>query len=146
MTRLHRGGSECILLSACWYRGSRIRSGHRREGWPARAPAVSGHKPQLLYDYPFSSPINLGILPAFLFFKHQRIVPQACCSSQIPLSECLSISSVYSTVKDFRILVPFLLVQRIGKTVNAYQRIRMLLLQHRFPQRQFLSIYLIVIR
>ena len=46
-------------------------------------------------------------------------------------------------VKHFRMLVPFLLVQQIGKTVNACQRIRMLLAQHPFPQRQFLSMHLL---
>ena len=45
-------------------------------------------------------------------------------------------------VKHFRILVPFLLVQQIGKTVNARQRIRMLFPQRPFPQRQCLSMHL----
>ncbi len=45
-------------------------------------------------------------------------------------------------VKHFRVLVLFLLVQQIGKTVNARQRIRMLLAQHRFLQRQCLSMHL----
>ena len=44
-------------------------------------------------------------------------------------------------VKSFRILVPFPLVQQIGKTVNARQHIRMLLAQHSFRQRQRLSMY-----
>ena len=45
-------------------------------------------------------------------------------------------------VKHFRILIPFLVVQQIGKTVNARQRIRMLLPQHPFPQPQRLSMHL----
>ena len=45
-------------------------------------------------------------------------------------------------VKHFRILIPFLVVQQIGKTVNARRRIRMLLPQYRFRQRQFLSMHL----
>ena len=46
-------------------------------------------------------------------------------------------------IKHFRILIPFLVVQQIGETVNARQRIRMLLSQHPFRQRQYLSMYLL---
>ena len=87
--------------------------------------------------------MNLQILLAFLFFKHQRIVPRACCSSRVLLSQCLSIPSVYSMVKNFRILIPFRVMQQIGKTVNARQRRWMLLPQHPFRQRQCLSMHLL---
>ena len=39
---------------------------------------INLNKYQLLRNYPFSGPIRLRILLAFLFLKHQRMVPRAC--------------------------------------------------------------------